>query len=419
MSSSSARSRKEHLFSYYASNLSAIVPQYQDQFLCPLCLQIFGRESIATGDLTEEHIVPRSLGGGLVTLTCQQCNTNAGSSLESHLVRRFEYEDFVAGTSCRPQRARVPVGSGEMGADIYRYADRIEIHGLPSNSHPELHAAAVRALERGVMPRSVTLTQTYKGLPSWVAVLRMGYLLMFHHFGYRYILHNNVSRVRKQILSPKEQRVTSRAVVRLDQAPAVPYGVGVLYAPKELRCFAATFNLTTGLDRHLAVVLPGLDADSEQIYDRWEELAGPIRNVRFAIAMMPLDPRFVCDPNNAQFVAWMWSNVAKPLCTWAQRSEFCYHGSVATDTEIWYGRKPSRATVTAAQYGSLLKHFKHQTVDIGAWGGAPPGSVGAWLHEHVTKTPIASYVGAILVHEDYAERVPEDRAGIRFVKDSP
>ena len=42
------------------------------------------------------------------------------------------------------------------------------------------------------------------------------------------------------------------------------------------------------------------------------------------------------------------------------------------------------------------------------------GSVGEWLQNNVTKTAIASYVGAILIHEGYA--VKGKGAEIEFYK---
>jgi hypothetical protein len=95
----------------------------------------------------------------------------------------------------------------------------------------------------------------------------------------------------------------------------------------------------------------------------------------------------------------------KKLSTWAGRSEFEYEGSVVMGTTIFYGSGFS-TVVSANQYSALLQHFKEQSPNIGtSRDRAPEGSVGAWLQKNVTPTAIASYVGAILVHEGYASRV--------------
>ena len=107
--------------------------------------------------------------------------------------------------------------------------------------------------------------------------------------------------------------------------------------------------------------------------------------------------------------------MSKTLPTWAGRSKFRYSGSVATGTEIWYGKKPYRQRITAAQYRALLRHFKRATVGIGTpRTNFAAGSVGEWLQANVTKTAVASYVGPILLEEGYAERVSGATSEIRF-----
>ena len=94
----------------------------------------------------------------------------------------------------------------------------------------------------------------------------------------------------------------------------------------------------------------------------------------------------------------------KLLPTWDERKEFKYDGSVATGTAISYG-KGSKITMSSEQYSQLLNHFKSKSVNIGtSRTTAPKGSVGEWLQENVTETAIASYVGAILIHEGYATK---------------
>lgn len=97
----------------------------------------------------------------------------------------------------------------------------------------------------------------------------------------------------------------------------------------------------------------------------------------------------------------------KKLSTWGGRSSFAYEGSVEKGTTLYYGKNNVYAiSISPATYKSLLAHFKGRTVAIGTPRTDPPeDSVGAWLMEYVTKTAIASYVGAILIREGYAEKV--------------
>ena len=98
------------------------------------------------------------------------------------------------------------------------------------------------------------------------------------------------------------------------------------------------------------------------------------------------------------------NRVMKELRTWGGRRGFKYSGSVASGTDIRYGRG-WRQLVSREQYTALLGHFRGRTVSIGtSRDNRPKGSVGEWFKEHVTQTAIASYVGAILIHEGYAEK---------------
>jgi hypothetical protein len=98
---------------------------------------------------------------------------------------------------------------------------------------------------------------------------------------------------------------------------------------------------------------------------------------------------------------------SKVLRTWANRREFRYSGSVASGTDIEFGKGfRYKASVRADEYGRLLEHFANRgEVPMGtAFVNRPENSVGQWLADHVTKTAIASYVGPILIEEGYAKR---------------
>jgi hypothetical protein len=97
----------------------------------------------------------------------------------------------------------------------------------------------------------------------------------------------------------------------------------------------------------------------------------------------------------------------KILRTWANRREFRYSGSVSSGTNIEFGKGfHNKASVSADEYRGLLEHFANRgEVPMGtAFVNRPENSVGQWLVDHVTKTAIASYVGPILIDQEYAKR---------------
>lgn len=104
----------------------------------------------------------------------------------------------------------------------------------------------------------------------------------------------------------------------------------------------------------------------------------------------------------------------KELSTWAGRSSFKYEGSVGLGTRIFFGADYSNQMFMSSQdYQKLIAQFSGKSVQIGTSRDNPPeDSLGKWLQENVTKVAIASYIGAILIHEGYAER--EDKTTIKF-----
>ena len=97
-------------------------------------------------------------------------------------------------------------------------------------------------------------------------------------------------------------------------------------------------------------------------------------------------------------------NGLEKLNTWDNRSSFQYNGSAQEGTLIFY-RKWWKTNVSAGTYEKMLQHFGKRIVDCGTSRTAPQlGSLGEWLKENVSKTATASYVGAILVSEGYAEK---------------
>lgn len=100
------------------------------------------------------------------------------------------------------------------------------------------------------------------------------------------------------------------------------------------------------------------------------------------------------------------------LRTWGGKTTFSYSGSVMEGTTVSYGRGNS-ILISATIYNELLKFFSGRAVNIGTSRSNPPnGSLGQWLICNCSKVAIASYIGAILIHEGYAYK--SDKAEIRF-----
>jgi len=104
------------------------------------------------------------------------------------------------------------------------------------------------------------------------------------------------------------------------------------------------------------------------------------------------------------------------LATWGGRSQFRYEGSVAEGTLIYGKGSPSPYCVSAKEYAAMLFKFSGQEVSIGtSYTDPPDGSLGKWLTDEYRQYGMTSYVGPILLKEQYAERGSRsDRIRFKF-----
>lgn len=184
-------------------------------YVCPLCVKGWPRQALSADVLALEHAPPRSLGGRVVALTCKDCNSGAGHTLDDEMHGNEAFLDFVAGNTSRPLRARIEVPdrpelSGAM-VDVGRVDGAIKMVGLPKHSRPEAQRAweeqlAHMADQGGWDGFHFRLAFTKANDPEVTSVgwLRSAYLVAFAAFGYPYILRRDLRPVRDQITHPKD-----------------------------------------------------------------------------------------------------------------------------------------------------------------------------------------------------------------------
>jgi hypothetical protein len=289
----SKRKRLARLFEAYASNLSAFVPSLQNIFACPLCLGGFTQDTLESEGLTEEHIISRELGGKLITITCKECNSRGGAELDAHLVNEFRALDKISGLSDKPFRGRVKVGDVKQDVGIYvssGKSPRIQLLGDKKRTNPASLREIEHSLETEPGNIKFQLNFGYDRHRANVAKLRAAYLLMFRYFGYEYILHKNVERVRQQILAPGQDVIASKASFAFGLAPEELNSIGLLRSPPELRCFVVSFRVSTAVDRSFGVVLPGLDDEGDEVYDRWHEKRETLKGMEMDVTIILQNP---------------------------------------------------------------------------------------------------------------------------------
>jgi hypothetical protein len=141
---------KDLLFDQYSWNLALYLPEWKERFACPLCLRLFTRAEI--DQLSVEHIVPSSIGGNVLTLTCTECNNRHGSKLDAHLINRLRAEDKLTGRNPSGLRGVVTTGLGSFTAwmRISPSEDSpLSFIGIPKHSDPKLLQLAMDELAAG------------------------------------------------------------------------------------------------------------------------------------------------------------------------------------------------------------------------------------------------------------------------------
>jgi hypothetical protein len=317
------RELRAKLFDQYATNFGAYWPGNEPLFGCPLCFRVFGVEALEGEEdggvplLSIEHVLPEAVGGKIKTLTCRECNSRDGTKIDSHLVERFRFEDSVAGLSGEPVKARVRAEGADkdLAVDWYIRGDgepHFVFSGVPKASHPDAPADTMRALsERQVM--MVSFEGGYIELRSRIALLRSAYLMLFRYFGYGYMRYGTAEAVRKQIREYENELIGPHAILPFDTAP-FPGEMNQLYVvcePAALRCFFVALEADAARNRYFGVVMPGLDTESLDVYDRWEALGEEASGLKLSPLAVPYDTSYMSDPQKAMAAMVTWEEVIR------------------------------------------------------------------------------------------------------------
>lgn len=235
------RERKAAWFRDGQTALRIAAPDAGPVYRCPLCLRDFA----CPEDLTFDHVPPRSAGGRPLVLTCRECNSVSGHTVDAALAQRLDVEAFVAGNLAA--RARCTWGGHTVNGEFKVGADDYSLL-ISDRNHPERSAALRRQLEQwtasGTIPDAIDLSFWLpRADPEMerVAWIKAGYLAAFASLGYRYILDPALDPVRRQIANPKTD-VFGYGVMTLDDKAEEPQIVWVR-EPGVLRGFLVRFGL--------------------------------------------------------------------------------------------------------------------------------------------------------------------------------
>ncbi|WFE27639.1 HNH endonuclease [Solwaraspora sp. WMMD791] len=233
------------------------LPAATDYYACPCCLVAYTREALETGELTEEHVPPRVLGGRGLVLTCKDCNNSSGTYFDSHAHRRADTEGFLRGrVTGRYLPATMYADGIPLRGTAHRTGEGIQVFGVPSQNDPKVQAAHFEAMDayvdsRDPNPRiSFTIHGRYSEARARYSWIRSAYLAAFAALGWSYVLRPVMKPITDQLRNPTAE-VLPTYMFRDLSAPPELRRILLVDDPDELRCVAVAMG-------EFVVFLPGL-----------------------------------------------------------------------------------------------------------------------------------------------------------------
>lgn len=292
-------SELENLFDSYNRSLQVVCPGEADTFVCPLCMKPFRREDISNGNLSLEHVPPRSIKTAIKTVTCTRCNNTVGSKLQRFMSNDARRKELEAGKELdRPIRAKIEMGGIKFDTDIaYIAGHEWRSVSLISNLPPRLKN--LEAVKKVVGTEAII---SLKGLGNKEALdrayLHSSYLWLFSMLGYPYIMQPFMEGIRRKITDGQELSIASRVVFPKRLKPRLPFLdprdknvevtlIGTAADPEE-SCLALIISGEL-------VLMPFVSDHCQKVASRFEAMIADRetdaeRNVPFHIHLMEIDP---------------------------------------------------------------------------------------------------------------------------------
>lgn len=130
--------KRKKIFDLYSENLTHHIKsleandftrsiQKEKYYACPMCLAMFSEASLNQNlslRLTLEDIPPKKLGGNPKILTCNKCNNNSGSFLDSQLLNHIRVINLISSKEGATKDATFHINNGPDQRNFNKYISR-------------------------------------------------------------------------------------------------------------------------------------------------------------------------------------------------------------------------------------------------------------------------------------------------------
>ncbi len=174
-------------------------------YACPLCFLFYGEESLDDGGLTLEDVPPKSVGGKPMALTCQPCNSTAGTKVDAHADKHLKFTLAKAGIKGTLEGT---INDGVHAEFDFSDSDAVKIFVDGSLSNPAVRKKLEAHLDEMVAGAAldphlfdVKMKTGFKPEAAGLSYLRAAYLVLFAKLGYRAVLSEAYLPLRQQLQS--------------------------------------------------------------------------------------------------------------------------------------------------------------------------------------------------------------------------
>jgi hypothetical protein len=294
------RAKRKVLFDTYSKNFSlvrkrytwssVISEEYNKAVICPVCLNFHSENKLihtSVNPLTIEHLPPEALGGKPLILTCKDCNSTSGHTLDTSLIEYYKVNPFLKLED--KSKVKIP-------ATTFKSTDK---KILTSSATLEYQADNTLFFKLNIDKGSYR-EKIFETIPSFkevkvdfvfhtppikfiqIALLRVAYLIAFSKFGNAFILNKVYNGIRQQILQPTSDVLSAYGAIKSELIPC-PAGIYKINAPVELEGYFVVFTITYNKKEFKnGVFLPSPYIDSVEYYERFNEHTNSKMNLKFS-----------------------------------------------------------------------------------------------------------------------------------------
>jgi len=307
--------KRQELFNLLSANLELYDPDNAGKFRCPICLDVFGADSIIGPQPKVDlaHVYSESCGGKIETLACADCNSHVGTWFENDLVKEHRlWSNIQSPDHGIVAKLEFPEGFA-VNARFYSTGPaKTNIEVLAEKNNPknvELFKAAISKPNLSTLNFTLNVP-TYHQRKLDVALLHAAYMMMFRMFGYEYIWAAPIEPIR-ELLTGRAAPPHTDFLMMTDLPKAnnlskqLLYRVGIMTDPPEYKSFCVGLPSPNPQVSTRAIFLPGFGETDCKAYEKlWEDRAKKF-TVRATVLKDDLW-RHLGDPNYRYMAQRLW-----------------------------------------------------------------------------------------------------------------